>query len=127
MLSKDEFQGKENLLGSYPYFKLSNIPEGLESFDKDVNSLMNNNTSTIPFPYPNFDVAIYFQTSNLQPMELQNVISQLKQEVSTHQTWSKNAEDSNDSRITDLQLVMVNSNPYYNIQTTVWNSVEDVG
>ena len=89
--------------------------------------MVENSTSTVLFPYPNFDVATYFCTSNLKSKALRNAISQLNQEVSTDRRWRENVADSNASRITDLEPVLGNSDPESNIQTTMWNSVAAVG
>ena len=67
---KDEVQGIYKLLGSYPKFKLKDVPQGLESFGETINFLVDNSTSTVPFPYPKLDVAMYFQTSNLKSKAL---------------------------------------------------------
>ena len=69
---------------------------------------------------------MYLQTSNLQSEALQNAISQLNPEVSTYQSWSDNAVDSNAPRMNDLEMVLRNANPDSNIQTMVCNSVTSV-
>ena len=69
---------------------------------------------------------MYLQTSNLQSEALRNAISELNQEVSTYQSWSDNAVDSNGSRINDFELMLRNANPDSNIQTMVCNSVTSV-
>ena len=69
---------------------------------------------------------MYLQTSNLQSEALQNAISELNQEVSTYQSWSDNAVDSNAPRMNDLEMVLRNANPDSNIQTMVCNSVTSV-
>ena len=81
---KDEVQGINKLLGSYPDFKLKDIPQGLGLFDKSIDFLVDNSPSTVP--YPKIDVEKYFQTSNLQSKSLQKAITQLNQELSTD--WS---------------------------------------
>ena len=58
---KDEVQGINKLLGSYPDFKLKDIPQGLGLLDNSVDFLVDNSPSTVP--YPKIDVGNYFQTS----------------------------------------------------------------
>ena len=55
---KDAVQGIDNLLVRHPNFELKEIPQGLESFGKAVDFMVDNSNSTVPFP--KFDVATYF-------------------------------------------------------------------
>ena len=112
-------------MDSYPNFNIKGIPQGLESSGKAVNFLVENSTSYVS--YPEFDLAMYFQTPNLQSEALRNAISQINQGFFTDWSWSENAAYPNASRITDLELVLKNDYQESNLQTTVWNSVAAVG
>ena len=125
MIPKDEVQGIDYLLYSHPNLNTKDIHQGLKSFGKDFNFMVDNSTPNAT--YPKFDVAMYFQTYNLQSETLRNAISQLNQEVSTDLSWINNLEDSNASRITDLEMVLGNADVESNLQTAVQNSFADVG
>ena len=71
----------EELLDSYPYLVLKDIPQVLEYFGNVVKFLVDNSNYLIP--YPKCYVDTYFQTAHVQSEALQIAIMQLNQQLST--------------------------------------------